>query len=1405
MTYIPEDRRAALAANRELPHTADGAVLFADISGFTALTEALATARGARSGADEATRRLNQVYNALIETLHAYGGAVISFSGDGMLCWFADESDSEWTALRRALGAAFAVQQRMRPFATIPIDDSMAVHLGIKTTVAGGPARRFVVGDPAIQRIDVLVGKVVDRTSTAEQLANQGETLVDEETLLAVRQAVEIDGWRLNKDGQRFAVVRPIASNEVKNIPQPCSVADVEVELPSEQAEQWLLPAVSNWLAGGHIGYLGELRPAVALFVRINGLDTEHDPDAPAKLDAYVRWVQQILAQVEGSLIQVTTGDKGGYLYAAFGAPVAHDDDPRRAATVARLLLQPPTDLAFRPDVQTGIARGRMRVGPYGSDSRRTFGVQGPAVNLAAGLMMAAEPGQILLDQQMAATLAPHYRLTPVANRRVKGRKEPMSLHALGTARKNTPIAFGETDNLTIYGRSEPLRHLHDLAERLRDDRQGSVVRIEGEAGIGKSRLVAAFADQLKASGFTIAAGAGRNVERNTAYLAARQMARWLLGLGPKEQAPPAAQVAHVQTMLESLNPEWLLRLPLLGDLLDLPIPDNQTTAAFEPQLRRAALITLTTEIIQAAAQATPLVLLVEDAQWLDEASLDLLTALARVVDRTPVLLLIVHRPAQRETASTVEALTALPNRAELLLAGLDRSNINALIESRLQRAISPLALDLIERQVQGNPFYCEELIGALCASGDLRETRGRDGQRWELSAAVIESLKQARCLVQREGEWRLSDEATLAGVAPGLPDSIHGAVLARFDRLDEADKLTLKVISVIGRTAPTPLIEAAYPSEIARTDLADRLDRLTRQNFLRRVPSRAANGFEFIHNITQEVIYRLLLEEQRQDLHLSVGRVLERTAPMASDLLAHHFYHAPLDDPAVRARAIEHLDRAAQRARSDYANEAAIFHLQRMLELQTHWQWLADQVALYHLLGRRDDELAALTRLTDCAETPPFQLAFAWAEYFETASEYDQAIEQVQKALEFATHQNDRAGQARCLTRLGLIAWRQGKSEAAAAQYRGALELLAEEPIFQDESADVHYGLGLVHRQQGAYDAALAQFNIALEMVQAQNNRQAEAKLRIAIGHVENNQHNLDAALAAYRAGLDLYRMTGDRAGLGAGLVSLAQGVSAAGDFEDANRLLAEALEIHQALGDLWWQTIVWNELAINAGLVGQLDQAAQSLQVGLSLSTEIGDESGVAYALCNLGQIRRYQVRLDEAETLMNQGIDLARKQADTGLEANYLMEMALISQEQQRDEEAIAQAQSSLRIYAALDLDESNLTNLTTLALSSLRIGNQKDARQFADDALVGLEQSDLDASSFPQRAYWVCANVYRALDESSLADKCLSVAHRLVQTQAGRLQSETLKRSFLENLPFNRQIIAQTSRLGDESAS
>ncbi len=1410
LTYIPEDRRLALAHKRQLPPQSGGTALFTDISGFTALTEALASAHGPRAGADEATRRLNEVYDAIIKALHDFGGSVISFSGDGMLCWFpeagtyADRLGQESVsngghaqrACRQALFAAFAVQQRMQDFVSIPIDDSTVVSLGIKTTVSSGQARRFVVGDAAIQRIDVLAGAVVDRTSAAEQLAGQGETLVDETTAAIAAPWLKISEWRRDGNRRRFAVVEPAAQQPCGDNGEGPAVRLEELDLPAEQAKQWLLPAVSAWLSSGQSAYLGELRPACALFIGINGLDTEHDADIAKKLDAYVCWVQQTLSRVEGALIQVTTGDKGIYLYAAFGAPVAHSDDLQRAAWVARFLQEPPSDLPFRPLVRIGMAQGRMRMGAYGSESRRTFGVQGPAVNLAAALMMLAQPGQILLNGSTSRALASAYFVEDVGHRRIKGQTSPIPVYALGTAKRTTPILYDNADRQMLHGRSEALSELMRASGAL-ERQQGTVVRVEGDAGIGKSRLIAAFADQIKVSGLILAAGAGRNIERNTPYLAARQMARWLLGLGPLSQAEPAVQIAHITTLLESLNPQWLLRLPLLGDLLDLPIPENATTAAFDPQLRRAALLTLTTEIIQTVAQFTPLALIVEDAQWLDEASLDMLAGLARVIVQTPILLIIVHRPAEQETASTVDALANIPSATHLILIGLDRAGMQSLAEQRLGGAISPLVLDLIERQAQGNPFFCQELVDTLLTAGEIGQVSGDGDPQWALSDTLIEALRQARALVQLDGEWRLAQDIALTDITPGLPDSIHGAVLARFDRLNEQHKLTLKVASVIGQRFPTELVATVHPGADDCATITDQLEGMTRQNFVRRAAHRDSDVFEFTHNITQEVVYRLLLKEQRQELHTRVGEALEQTTPDGPDLLAHHYFHGKLSDSGVHSKALVYLDLAARRARLDYANEAALFYLDRALGLETRWQWLADQTALYHLLGRRNDEQASLGQLADAPHAPPVQLALARSAYFEATSAYEQAVEQLKMASDLAVRDGDRASHAHCLAQLGLIAWKQGDLDTAERFYRSVLGTLHEEGEFQAETADARYGLGLVYRQQGSYDAALAEFSIALATYQSLENRQSEAKLRIAIGHVENRRNNLDDALDSYREGLELYRMIGDRAGLGAGLVSLSQGISAAGDLESAVKLLAEALEIHQALGDLWWQTIDFNELAINAILVGRLEEGRTHLQAGLALSREIGDEAGIAYALCNLGQIRRDQGLLEEAESLMAQGIALARQQADSVLEANCLMDMALISQACHRNLEAIERAKSSSSLYTELGLEENNLTNLTTLALCSLRIGEDAEAHRFVDEALARL-QTDDGASTFPQREYLTCATVLRGLDRDELADECLHTAYRLVEQQADKLQSDALRRSYIENLPFNRQIIDEVSR-------
>src|SRR5262245_19469595 len=195
--YIPKDRRYALARGMALPDRAGGAALFADISGFTPLSDLLSRELGPRRGVEELIRHINQVYDTLIAEVDRFGGSVVSFAGDAIICWFADEKAKgkrqkakENTSDRdvpfafyllpsalRAVACALALQAAMRSYIAATKLTASTAALALKVAVASGPARRFVVGDPGIQLIDVLSGATIARMAAAEHLADKGEVL----------------------------------------------------------------------------------------------------------------------------------------------------------------------------------------------------------------------------------------------------------------------------------------------------------------------------------------------------------------------------------------------------------------------------------------------------------------------------------------------------------------------------------------------------------------------------------------------------------------------------------------------------------------------------------------------------------------------------------------------------------------------------------------------------------------------------------------------------------------------------------------------------------------------------------------------------------------------------------------------------------------------------------------------------------------------------------------------------------------------------------------------------------------------------------------------------------------------------------------------------------------------------
>ena len=249
--FIPMDRRLAMARGESLPDRTNGAVLFADVSGFTPLTAELAQELGVQRGAEEVLNQINPVYEALIAELHRYGGSVMGFAGDSITCWLDGDNG------HRAVACALAMQTAMQPFTTVYTPAGTPISLAIKVAVAVGPARRFIIGNPDIQLIDVLAGRTLDHVASAEKQAEKGEVVLHSSAVEPLKDLLEITEWRADEEkGGSFAVVSGLTQMPAEN-PHPTLP---EGALTEDQTRPWALPPVYERLRSGS-GFLAELRP----------------------------------------------------------------------------------------------------------------------------------------------------------------------------------------------------------------------------------------------------------------------------------------------------------------------------------------------------------------------------------------------------------------------------------------------------------------------------------------------------------------------------------------------------------------------------------------------------------------------------------------------------------------------------------------------------------------------------------------------------------------------------------------------------------------------------------------------------------------------------------------------------------------------------------------------------------------------------------------------------------------------------------------------------------------------------------------------------------------------------------------------------------------------------------------
>ena len=1177
-TYLPQDRLHALARRENLPDRASGSVLFADISGFTPLTETLSNTLGVRRGAEEVTKHLDAVYTELVSEVENYGGSVLGFAGDAITCWF---DDTAGPAAPRAAACAFALQAAMQAFRSITVPNGMTMSLTLKVAIATGPARRFVVGDPAIHFMDALAGETVARTSTGEHLANKGDILFDAATVDVLGRALLVKEWRSDPDSnERFAVVIEF-NGKVQTVPTSAPLRPLDQAL----IKNWMHDIVYQREISGQSSFLTEFRPCAVLFVRFLGIDYEAE-DAQVHLDSFVRRMQEITARYEGAVLQLIIGDKGSYAYLNFGALVAHEDDVRRAVKVALELRTQTTFL-----LQMGITQGVMRTGSYGSPTRRTYSALGDEVNLAARLMQAATPGEILLSGHAHKLAEADFVFEPRPPLTIKGKTEPLPVFAVTGERQQRAIRLQEPlYALPMVGRQAELQTIEEKLNRALGG-LSQVIGIVAEAGMGKSRLVAEAIRLAHRKGFVGYGGACLSDAVNTPYQAWKTIWNAFFDVDPSAQL--RKQIRSLEGEIEDRAPQRMEAIPLLGKLLGLDIPENNFTQALEPKIRQSALHALLEDCLKAAAHDEPLLIVIEDVHWIDALSHDLLDQLARAAAASRVCFVLAYRPPQIQRLLSPR-LEALPQFTKIELSELNAVEAEQAIRAKLAQmyparggAVPPELVQKLTERAQGNPFYLEELLNFL-------RDRGLDPR----DPADLEKIE--------------------------LPDSLHALILSRIDRLSEHEKTTLRVASVIGRLFHAAWLPGYYPDLGGLPQVVTDLNELHTLDITPLDSPAPELRYLFKHIVTHQVTYESLPFATRSQLHEQLAVYLEGAgAPI--NVIAQHY---GLSDNLTKQRA--YFQEAAEAAQAAFANDAALEYYARLLPLVTpseRIEFLLKRGDLYTLIGEwtqaESNYQAALAQaesLTDLIAAVRVQLAMGIL--FRLRGDNAVALSWLGKAHTGYEALGDARGRAKVLIELGIVNWRKGTYTHAREYLEEGLALaraLGDSSIIALALAN----LGVVALNQGDYAAAQALSEESLVLQREMGDQWGIAHSLNNLGSVALDQGNPALARALYGESLVLQREMGNKPGIAGVLNNLGTVALNQGDYAAARALSEESLMLRREMGDQWGIANSLNNLGNVAFIQADFSAARMLYEESLALWREMDDQQGIANSLNNLGTV--------------------------------------------------------------------------------------------------------------------------------------------------------------------------------------
>ncbi|MCP4536399.1 MAG: tetratricopeptide repeat protein [Chloroflexi bacterium] len=921
-----------------------------------------------------------------------------------------------------------------------------------------------------------------------------------------------------------------------------------------------------------------------------------------------------------------------------------------------------------------------------------------------------------------------------------------------------------------FVGREAEMKDLREVWEQVRSG-SGRMALVSGEGGVGKTRLVEEFVVQAELSGAWIARG--QCVESgSSAYRPWREILRVLMRYVEGADQATARQVGPV---LATLLPE-LLERDYMTDLA--PPPD------LEPQAAQLRLNSMIAQVLRAAAELRPTVVVIEDGHWADEATLNLLSFVPHALEEKSLLVCVTYRDDGSNPVCFLDKF-ANGHIERIPLTVLSSEITTDLVCSMLGLEQLPHSLmQRVQQTTKGNAFFVRELVRSLAEDGSVLR---RTVTGWEVE---LEALRKVQ-----------------------MPESIRQVAGQRLDHLSEEARHVLQRAAIIGPLFWDGAVEeiSQVSGEQVRAALREGLER---ELIFERLTSSFLGEREFLFAkpAVQEVGYENVSPEERQKDHARVAAWLtgrgDEQANEHLGLIADH-----LERAGQRDRAIVYLQRAGEQAASQFANVEAINYLNRALDLLSkderaeRYGLLLAREKVYDVQGAREAQSQDLETLEELAKALDdnqrrTEVALRQASYSEATGDYAQAIASAKSAVKFAQLTQDIDHQAEGQWRWGYALWRKGEYQAARPQLEQALALARETGARRVE-ADSLNDLGVISSIQGEPAEAKIYMEQALDIRRETGDRQGESLTLNNLGIIASQLGNKDEVFGFTRQALHICREIGDRRAEGLVLGNLGEYAIKSGDYTMARMWQEQALHICCEIGDRLGECGVRGGIGVVYRSLGQYAKAKDYFEQVLRISDEIEELRMKSENLGEMGLLFHHLGDDKAAWQYCHQAQLIAQKAGIRESLAFALMGLGHASMGLGQLEEAAESYQQALTLWRELNQHKMTLDPLAGLARVSLAQDDLLQAQACVEEIISHLETNDpLQGMSEPFLVYLTCYQVLNTNQDSRARD-ILTSAHRLLQERAAKITDDDMRRSFLENVAAHREIVREwTNRQNNE---